>query len=209
MALITNSNQVKLIDDFVAYLEVSTGLKHRKILFEAAWAASPPEEACGEDLHEYMKHACRDSFFYDDYHGFDQFCGEYNKRYSKTPYVSPPVRRQWTLSSKITKSARDTAVTRLEVYRNWLLNKMLEADTANAVVLVPIENVSPRYRDEAISDFCPTGVPMLFLSPILGGPELSMAIGPSSLPLKGHEKIRESSCQYFPPRSSGLGHESL
>lgn len=83
MALITNSNQVKLVDDFVADLEVSTGLKHRKISPKAEWAASPPEEACGEDLDEYTKDACRDSFFYNDYHNIDQFRAGYYKRYVK------------------------------------------------------------------------------------------------------------------------------
>ena len=177
MALITNSDQIKVIDDFVADLEVSLGVKHRKVSFEAVWATSPPQEARGEDFHEYMKDACRDSFFHDDYHNFDQFRAEYYEKYSKAPYVSPPVRRQWKLSATITQSARDIAVARLEVYRNWLLNTILKASTADSIVLIPIENISQRYRDEAISDFCPVGVPMLFLSPILGGPELSIPIG--------------------------------
>lgn len=45
------------------------------------------------------------------------------------------------------------------------------------LVILPIENMSPRYRDEARTSFNPVGVPMLFLSPITGGPEFVVPAG--------------------------------
>ena len=112
MALITNEDQLDIIDEFVIDLESSLGVKHKKVSFESLWDNSPPLEAGGQALREYMENvslqiyykpsafvkptqACKDSFFHDDYHNFDQFREDYQKRYSKNPYVSPPVRRQW------------------------------------------------------------------------------------------------------------------
>ena len=45
-------------------------------------------------------------------------------------------------------------------------------------MIIPIEEISPRYRDEMPSShFNPIGVPNLFLSPILEAPELTIPIG--------------------------------
>lgn len=43
------------------------------------------------------------------------------------------------------------------------------------LVLIPIEEMAPRYRDEmSTSHFNPVGVPNLFVSPILKAPELTV-----------------------------------
>ena len=56
MALITNRDQLDIIDNFVADLELSFGVKQRSVSFESLWNASPPTEAGGQSLREYMKH---------------------------------------------------------------------------------------------------------------------------------------------------------
>ncbi|KAK0512827.1 hypothetical protein JMJ35_004844 [Cladonia borealis] len=141
-ALVSNKDQLEIIDHFVTDLESSLGVRQTRISFASLWDASPPKEANGQSLQEYMEKACRDSFFHDDYHNFDKFRLDFERKFSKTPYVSPPAQWQWVLSAKITKDERDVAVARLEVSR-----------------------------------FCPVGVPMLFLSPITGGPELTIPVG--------------------------------
>ena len=111
MSLITNKDQLKIIQDFTHDLENSLGVKHQKLSFNDLWDADPPAEAEGETLQQWMKdvsldvnfkstptdtkYACRDSFFHDDYHNFDQFRKDYEEKFSATPYVSPPVRWQW------------------------------------------------------------------------------------------------------------------
>ena len=55
MAAITNKDQVEIVDKFVADLESSLGVKHKKISFESLWSNSPPIEVCGQGLREYMK----------------------------------------------------------------------------------------------------------------------------------------------------------
>jgi hypothetical protein len=95
MDLICNKEQLQLIDEFVAALESSLGIKHERVSFNDAWATHPPSEAVGKSLQDYMRNASRDAFFYEDYHNFDAFRAQYKHRFNKNAYVSPPVRWQW------------------------------------------------------------------------------------------------------------------
>ncbi|KAK4222507.1 amidase signature domain-containing protein [Podospora fimiseda] len=169
-----------LIDEFVNDLESSLGVTHEKVSFNELWNSTTPEAAKGLSLQEFMRDASRNSFFHDDYHSFDKFRADYFAKFGKQPYVSPPVRWQWDLSSKITTEERNEAVKRLKVYRKWFTEHVLQEGKRDTIVLIPIEEISPRYRDEPPSKhFNPVGVPMLFISPILGAPELTVPIGHS------------------------------
>jgi hypothetical protein len=53
------------------------------------------------------------------------------------------------LAARITKSERDTAVAKLEVYRKWFGCEVMQVEKRSSIVVLPIENISPRYRDEA------------------------------------------------------------
>lgn len=55
MPLITNRDQTRIIDSFVADLESSLGVKHRRVSFDSLWKESPPPEAYGQGLQEYMR----------------------------------------------------------------------------------------------------------------------------------------------------------
>lgn len=185
ISLIRNKTQVALIDSFVADLEKYLGVEHKKVSCVELWDKDPPAEADGASCHEYMKDASRNSFFYDDYHSFDKFREDYEKKFDRQPYVSPPVRWQWELSSKITQEERNEACKRLDVYKKWFLEQVAKEHETDAIVIIPIEEISPRYRDDPpLKPFNPVGVPNLFLSPILGGPELTIPIGYSAFESK-------------------------
>ncbi|KAK3943635.1 amidase signature domain-containing protein [Diplogelasinospora grovesii] len=173
MSLISNKVQNDVIDAFVRDLESSLGVAHERISFNELWDSTTPEAANGMSLQEYMKDASRNSFFHDDYHSFDKFRKDYVQKFGKQPYLA----RQ-ELSSKIAQEERNIAVDRLEVYRKWFTEHFLQVGKKDTLVLIPIEEISPRYRDEAPAyHFNPVGVPMLFVSPILGAPELTVPIG--------------------------------
>ena len=53
------------------------------------------------------------------------------------------------ISATITEAERDTAITRLKVYREWFVREVMQVDNYNSIVIIPIENISPRYRDSA------------------------------------------------------------
>ncbi|KAI8940908.1 hypothetical protein NX059_002166 [Plenodomus lindquistii] len=171
-------HQMALIDAFVENLEDSLHIKHQKLSFEEVWAADPPHEADGATLTEYMKDASRDSFFYADYQNFASFRHEYRAEFGKDAYLSPPVKWQWNLASTITATAHEEAMCRLEVYAMWFTSAILRPSMQNTLIILPIEEIAPRYRDELpASRFNPVGVPNLFLAPILKAPELTIPIG--------------------------------
>ena len=53
------------------------------------------------------------------------------------------------LSATITQAERDTAIIRLKVYREWFFREVMQVKKSNSIVIIPIENISPRYRDSA------------------------------------------------------------
>ena len=53
------------------------------------------------------------------------------------------------LSATITEAERDTAITRINVYREWFVREVMQVNKFNSIVIIPIENISPRYRDSA------------------------------------------------------------
>lgn len=52
------------------------------------------------------------------------------------------------LSSEITQEESDVASDRLEVYRKWFMEHVMQEGRMDTVVLIPIEDISPRYRDD-------------------------------------------------------------
>ena len=52
-------------------------------------------------------------------------------------------------ASKISQEERDVAAAKLDVYRNWFSKHVMRSGESMTIVLIPIEEISPRYRDEA------------------------------------------------------------
>jgi len=80
-----------------------------------------------------------------------QFAGNgksHHDQISKSRCLIQFLRRN--LSAGITKEERDIAVHRLSVYEKWCLEKILQIGTHNTIILIPIENMTPRYRDEPL-----------------------------------------------------------
>ncbi|KAF2831281.1 amidase signature enzyme [Ophiobolus disseminans] len=178
MDMIRNAPQRELLDAFVADLEKTFGVKHEKVSFEEIWKTNPPSQANGASLLTYMKDASRDSFFYEGYHNFAAFRQDYKTKFGKDAYISPPVRRQWELSSHISASSHAEAMLKVEVCKTWFEEVITKPSKQNTLVFIPIEEIAPRYRDEMpTAHFNPVGVPNLFLSPILKAPELTVPIG--------------------------------
>ena len=53
LPLISNGDQVKIINRFVSDMEKALHIKHERISFEQAWKTAPPSDADGNTL--YMK----------------------------------------------------------------------------------------------------------------------------------------------------------
>jgi hypothetical protein len=48
----------------------------------------------------------------------------------------------------ILRSERDEGVKRIEVYKHWFKSVILAAQDSNALIVLPIDIMTPRYRDE-------------------------------------------------------------
>ncbi|TAQ90704.1 hypothetical protein B7494_g990 [Chlorociboria aeruginascens] len=181
---VSNPHQQKIIDDFITDLEASLDLKHTKISFRKLWDQFPPDGAKGLGLNEFMKNVGRNAYWYDDYHLRDKFRADYRKLHAKDPYIGPAVRQQWAIAQEIPRSARDDALNHISQYRKWFSTQVLKSDTPNCTIIVlPIEDISPRYRDEmsspSISQTQTSGssTGALFESPATGAPELVVPVG--------------------------------
>ena len=51
-------------------------------------------------------------------------------------------------SAFFTKAERDVAINRLALYRKQFAEKVLKENTHDTVVMIPIENLLPRYRND-------------------------------------------------------------
>lgn len=48
----------------------------------------------------------------------------------------------------VTKAARDEAAARLETFRVWFTKTIMNEGLDHTVLMVPMEDMEPRYRDE-------------------------------------------------------------
>lgn len=94
--------------------------------------------------------------------------------HNRTVFVTNTCR---DISAEISQKDHDEGMEKLDVFKKWFLDTVMEKGRKHTIVVIPIENMAPRYRDRATTSFNPRGVPMLFLSPIIGGPELTIPIG--------------------------------
>ncbi|PVH80611.1 amidase signature enzyme [Cadophora sp. DSE1049] len=156
---------------FAEDIERCLGVRRTNLSFRDEWSKSPPKEANGLSKDEYFKNVPSD-LWYDGYYALDNFRDRYQKLSGKTPYISPVIQKS------ITKSSRDEALARLGVHREWFLSSIMNQASKNAIVIVPIENISPRYRDEP-PKFSRDGHGTMcsYLSPSIGAPELIIPVG--------------------------------
>jgi hypothetical protein len=103
----------------------------------------------------------------------------------------------------LSKSQHDEALKRFAVFRQWLIDEILQTKRQRAVMILPIERLEPRYRDRPpeIPSVPPTSINVLFISPTLGGPELTV---PSMLYTRGVIGLSNSMLTYCDSRRGGL-----
>jgi hypothetical protein len=107
------------------------------------------------------------NIWYEDYHHFDDFREQHWKLFNKAPYLDPVVNAKWYIhitqakarcradtiraaASRLTQSQCEEAFGRLTVFRNWFTQKYI-AGQPDAIFVLPIENSTPRYRDQSVT----------------------------------------------------------
>lgn len=85
---------------------------------------------------------------YDAYHNEDDFRERYQEEYGRYPYVGPRIQQSRDSAKHMTKAERDDGYVRIAVYKTWFEDTILTKYGSNALIVIPQENMTPRYRDE-------------------------------------------------------------
>ncbi|KAF9630230.1 hypothetical protein BFW01_g411 [Lasiodiplodia theobromae] len=168
--------QSRMIEEFAADLARHNGTEVRRVSIADHWASNPVENEA--DLGVYLFNATAHGFYYAAFHAFDEFRAAYREKYHKEPFISECVRWIWTQGSKVTLEEHQEIERRLDVFRDWFTKKFLSAPGANTIVVLPIAEAKPNYRDEypALPTAPTPGLRNTDLSAILGAPELAVPI---------------------------------
>ncbi|KAI0115657.1 amidase signature domain-containing protein [Nemania sp. FL0031] len=146
---IIDQKQVDIARGFVGKIKAALRIECDDVSFQDTWATSPPSTAEGLSLGEYINEAAN-AQCYDIYHNSDDFRARYEERYGHTPSVSSPTQRIQSFAGK----------------------------NANALVVMPLESMAPRYRNEAPNFPRPpqAGINAFTLGPVMKAPVLSIPI---------------------------------
>ncbi|KAF1821498.1 uncharacterized protein K489DRAFT_371510 [Dissoconium aciculare CBS 342.82] len=102
-------------------------------------------------------------------------------KFGKTPFVDRYMKWRWAVHESYTQAERDNLSARLTEYKKWFLGKkfkVTEPVHVGSIVVLPIENEAPNYRDDL-----PTEPTLLNrasswnISPITEGPEITIVTG--------------------------------
>lgn len=86
---------------------------------------------------------------YDAYRNCHEFRVKCRTQFGKEPYVSPGISSMWAFAKSMTKETRDQGFERLAVYKRWFEDVVVSRGWP--LVVMPLESMAPRYRDEVPS----------------------------------------------------------
>ncbi|KAF2189236.1 amidase signature enzyme, partial [Zopfia rhizophila CBS 207.26] len=201
----SNSVQMDAIDSLVADLESVLNIKKTEISIANTWQESAPNEADSDNLHEWLRDAGWAPVFYDNTHNLDEFRAHYAKTFNKKPYATPYNRWKWSLGQTITLEKRNAEIQKLDSYRDWLLQEVFKTSIRQAIMILPIDEPMPAYRDaQPAPSVLRNGDLPLNLSPIMGAPEVTIPLAEMS-----YESEISGRIEYLPITVSILGPPGL
>ena len=172
-----NQEHLQQLDSFVEDLKDATDGTVERFSISQKWQDSCPEGCEGQDLEDFLRDVVVQTFYYGFYHSQTSFRGRYFAKYQKEPYVNSFVKWRWNLGRQVTQKQHQEGLRRLEVYKSWFLTKIMGGPEKHSIVVMPISEGVPNYRDQPPkTSSVQTGYDPLFLSPILGCPDLVVPI---------------------------------
>ncbi|KAF2110372.1 amidase signature domain-containing protein [Lophiotrema nucula] len=175
---VTDVKQQDMIDELIKDIAATFEILVKKISFKDVWEKFPPKEAEKKDMELYLEKAGLYTFVHDFCHHSDDFRRKYQQEYGHWPYVNKVTQWRWDVGSEISQEQRDDAKKRTEVYKSWVMDNILEVDRETTLVVLPIQDAEPNYRDvDPEMPFAQDVWDPLWLSPVLGAPEISVPIG--------------------------------
>ena len=178
---VQNSDQTKIIKSFALDLGKVLNVRVSEVSISAMWSEKPPEEASDQSVQQFLKDAAVHTHFHDSYHSMSEFRARYFNKYHKEPEITSFMRWRWQIGKQVTSAQYQEGLRRLTIYKEWFLNVIMRSTECQSLLLLPIHNVEPNYRDTAPPE--PTiqeGFDQLFLPSILGGPDIVVPLGESA-----------------------------
>ncbi|KAH7264620.1 amidase signature domain-containing protein [Fusarium solani] len=185
---IIDHHQAQLTKHFAGVLQEELNVSLEELSFEQIWNDSPPSEANGMSLPAFINPATS-SLAYDVYHNCDDFRAKYHEAFGCAPYTTLPSKKQWELGKTISKEERNEGFCNIDTYRKWFRQTILTGKHANALTILPLEAMTPRYRDQPPTFKRPPqdGIHALAIAPVLQSPVLAVPI--AEIPY--HSRITE------------------
>ncbi|KAF5542031.1 amidase signature domain-containing protein [Fusarium phyllophilum] len=186
--------QMKIIDSFTRDVKTHLPATIIPLSTRSSWEQSHPPGTSG-DAEEYLKDVIRRSFYHQFYHSSASFRQLYSERHDdQQPYVIPFVQQRWAQGASVSDAEHEEATRRLLIYKEWLHDQFFGDENFETLVVLPVAEVKPVYRDEKVkSPENQSAWDELFLSPIVGAPDVVIPIG--EMPY--HSKI-SNKIEYLP-----------
>ncbi|CAI6341125.1 unnamed protein product [Periconia digitata] len=175
---VANREQQTMIDQLIDDVAEAFSIPVKAVSFKQKWQESPPKDVEGESLEAYLHNVGLNTFVYGFCHNHDEFRQTYQQKYGHPPFVNKVTQWRWDVGGTISHEQHNDAVRRAQVYKDWLLQNVLELDRETALVVLPIKEAEPNYRDtDPGPPFAQDTWDPLWLSPVLGAPEISVPVG--------------------------------
>ncbi|GAP82416.1 putative glutamyl-tRNA amidotransferase subunit A [Rosellinia necatrix] len=189
------SLQKDIAISFLRDVERFLGIPAKQLSVPDAWNNDPPIEALGLSISEYLDaNVATRTYVYTFWKRIQIFLSEFEAQQHRMPYIPPPKGiRMWDGARKVKPEEHQESMVRWNVFRNWLLDKVLCVRKMNTLLVWPITEVQTRYRDEWPSP--PLGDQSiwepLLISPITGSPEVIVPVGevPYNSRVSGKEEM--------------------
>ncbi|KAK4189695.1 amidase signature enzyme [Podospora australis] len=177
--------QMQLIDDFIQDLRLylpdrdcqGRPVTITKLSLREACTTTHPSDT-PDDLDFYLQNVIQETYHYEYNQSSEAFREQYAADHNGSPpYVIPSVQRRWAKGAAVTPAQNEEALNKLAIYKNWLQETLFERGT-EALVVLPVANAEPNYRDTVTpSPEDQSALDELFLSPILGAPDIVVPLG--------------------------------
>ena len=178
---VANEKQQEMLDEIVQDVERYCGVERKHISFKDLWLESPPKEAAGQSLHDFLQDVSsptkqitvpKDMNRQVKIRLFTNFprtpsnsavltsknitecllrtrllVGDGSRPLENIFHLINSSSDNREIGSGITLEQSKDAMQRMEIYKDWVLQKVLHVDDQTALIVLPIKDAEPNYRD--------------------------------------------------------------
>ncbi|EED16521.1 hypothetical protein TSTA_016010 [Talaromyces stipitatus ATCC 10500] len=173
-----NRAQMDVFDRFAQDMESFLRTTVQRLSIKDLWNQKPPIEAAGNTLEEWLhKDVATQSYIFYFWKKIEGFYNDYKIRFGKEPFMPPPHGIDlWEPAKDVTPEQHTDAMNRLQVYRNWLREKIFLPENERVIAIMPLRETADTKFTADVKAGQHLWDPLL-LSPILSSPEIVVPIG--------------------------------